>query len=299
MGVSYVSGTVEDMSCLSEDNYGPITSTESSQSTTTKKPPITRPETEDPDFCSKHKNGLHAHPDCDKYYHCYSNGYQAVQTCAPGLLFNPAVKYCDYAAKVECNTATEETTTEAGTGATTQAGSSTTTTAGQSDDEQEFCTGKKNGYYRHSDKCNKYYHCHAGKTNLYTYGPGLVWNQKTKVCDWPANVNCNEGGSTVETTQSTTQGSSETSTTATATTTESDAGTQTTTQTTPLTTTASQAVEDPQFCKGKKNGYYRHPECNKHYRCQGGKTTITACGPGLVWNQKLKVCDWPRNVNCP
>ncbi|MDK2413740.1 chitin binding domain-containing protein, partial [Aphanizomenon sp. 202] len=48
-------------------------------------------------------------------------------------------------------------------------------------------------YWPHAD-CDKYYWCYDGVPHEETCPPGLVWNQPTHNCDWPANVdtsNCN------------------------------------------------------------------------------------------------------------
>ena len=59
--------------------------------------------------------------------------------------------------------------------------------------------------------------------------------------------------------------------------------------------------------KGKKNDNYQHPKhCGKFISCQNfehGTTrnsiaTIQSCSYGLFFNDKIKVCDWPRNVEC-
>ena len=74
------------------------TSTESTASTTTKDP-----NAEDPDFCKSHKDGLHKHPNCSKYYHCYNNGSQVVVKCPAGTKFNPKIKTCDWPYNFTCS----------------------------------------------------------------------------------------------------------------------------------------------------------------------------------------------------
>uniref|UniRef100_T1E2L2 Putative mucin-like peritrophin n=1 Tax=Psorophora albipes TaxID=869069 RepID=T1E2L2_9DIPT len=42
-----------------------------------------------------------------------------------------------------------------------------------------------------------------------------------------------------------------------------------------------------------------HPtDCGKFLTCVWGNTMPQNCPPGLHWNDRLKVCDWPGNANC-
>ena len=78
--------------------------------------------------------------------------------------------------------------------------------------------------------------------------------------------------------------------------------TNATTTTTVGPTTTTKPQENKEYCKGppvKKDGLYRHPVCKKYYQCfNKGSTAIQSCGPGTVFNWKLKLCDWPANVDC-
>ena len=55
-------------------------------------------------------------------------------------------------------------------------------------------------------------------------------------------------------------------------------------------------TKDP--CIGKE--YSADPKnCNVFYQCNGGKMIKLPCPPGLHWNQKATMCDWPEKVNRP
>ena len=46
-------------------------------------------------------------------------------------------------------------------------------------------------------------------------------------------------------------------------------------------------------------GLYSVPEdCNKYYKCSNGVAHLTSCAEGTLWNDQIKICDWPYNVNC-
>lgn len=52
--------------------------------------------------CPEFASGLHPHPgDCSKFLNC-ANGMSFVQDCAPGTLFNPKSKICDFPHNVKC-----------------------------------------------------------------------------------------------------------------------------------------------------------------------------------------------------
>ena len=73
-----MSGRQEDMSCLLENNHDwtfdvDSTSTTTTTATTTTADPATD-DSENPDYCNGKKDGLYSHPDCAKYYQCYSKG---------------------------------------------------------------------------------------------------------------------------------------------------------------------------------------------------------------------------------
>lgn len=53
--------------------------------------------------CPPDGNGLYPHPsDCSKFLNC-ANGIAYVQDCAPGTLFSPDLKVCDFPYRVECS----------------------------------------------------------------------------------------------------------------------------------------------------------------------------------------------------
>ncbi|KAL7296157.1 hypothetical protein TKK_0010698 [Trichogramma kaykai] len=56
--------------------------------------------------------------------------------------------------------------------------------------------------------------------------------------------------------------------------------------------------ESKQLCKEAK--LYRNPEdCGTFYSCAiGHYPYLMDCPTGLRFNEKLKVCDWPQNVQC-
>ena len=85
--------------------------TESSTSTkpvTTTKPATTEstePEEEDPNFCQGKTDGFYVHPICQKYYQCYHSGLTSIGDCGNGLVWNPNVYACDWAANHDCDSA--------------------------------------------------------------------------------------------------------------------------------------------------------------------------------------------------
>ena len=47
------------------------------------------------------------------------------------------------------------------------------------------------------------------------------------------------------------------------------------------------------------NGLYAHStDCQKYYQCAHGTPYEYSCPAALLWNDDIKVCDWPANVRC-
>jgi len=108
--------------------------------------------------------------DCTSFYKC-SNGYRTLHNCPSNLLFNPAISVCDWPENVQCGN-TEETKQEV---------------------EKEACkdengNGITGGPYKVESDCTVFYMCSAGYKTTQNCVPGLVFNQASSACDWPANV---------------------------------------------------------------------------------------------------------------
>lgn len=55
----------------------------------------------------------------------------------------------------------------------------------------------------------------------------------------------------------------------------------------------------PVQCEYQASGLFAHPfDCAKFLNCDRGRTFVTECRSGTVFNDQFKVCDWPRAVNC-
>lgn len=77
------------------------------------------------DLCAD-PNGFYPHPtDCQKYYQC-AHGTPYEYSCASGLLWNDAVKNCDWAANVQCTSGTTASPPTTPTSETTKSPTSTT-----------------------------------------------------------------------------------------------------------------------------------------------------------------------------
>ena len=188
--VSWTRGKYQDLSCLLDEAIST-------------KPPTTttRPQIEDNNFCVGKPDGLYAHPDCTKYYHCYSGGYQAVQPCPEGLYFNPKLSYCDYPQNVpECfglptSTLPPISTTNVSSLITSTSTTTTKTTqvTKTKPEDPNFCmnNGKSDGYFAHPD-CQKFYQCYhnGASTAIKTCGPGTLWSQNLLTCDHAYNIEC-------------------------------------------------------------------------------------------------------------
>ncbi|CAF0858235.1 unnamed protein product [Brachionus calyciflorus] len=94
---------------------------------------------------------------CNQFYRCFASGYFAIVTCNPGYEFDPIVKKCRLENEVECTACGNECLDEI-------------------------------DYTREADDCRKYQRCINGYYSVETCEEGLVFNDATKSCDWPENV---------------------------------------------------------------------------------------------------------------
>lgn len=47
-------------------------------------------------------------------------------------------------------------------------------------------------YYPVKDDCNSYYRCILSTLKKESCAPGLHWNKKNKICDWPMSAQCED-----------------------------------------------------------------------------------------------------------
>ena len=52
-------------------------------------------------------------------------------------------------------------------------------------------------------------------------------------------------------------------------------------------------------CSSGQNFAPHESDCGKFYQCSGqGTFEERVCAPGLHWNQKSSICDWPASAGC-
>lgn len=112
--------------------------------------------------------------------------------------------------------------------------------------------------------CRQYLNCWKGHGTIQSCAPGTMFNPKSMECDHPSKVKCRRFEEFREQP--------------------------------PLIRSPTAARTE---CEPGASGLYAHPtDCSKFLNCNNGATFVQDCGPGTMFNARLKVCDWPHNVDC-
>ncbi|XP_076042458.1 putative chitinase 10 isoform X2 [Oratosquilla oratoria] len=166
-------------------------------------------------------------------------------------------------------------------------------------------------YFPNPSDCKTFLRCSRNKLVVVKCTPGLHWNDKTKICDWPVNAKCVAGAtqappplptpatpSFVTTQRPTTQRSTRPQNWWwTTTTTSTSKVTQPPWWSTEPTRPPSKPEPVSERCEeGASKEVFG--VCEKFQRCYGGKWTQASCPNGLHWNKMLKICDWPNLAKC-
>lgn len=196
-------------------------------------------------------HGFFAHPtECDGYYEC-KNNQPTKKLCEDGLLFdtsNPNLEKCDLPFSVDCGDRTE-----------LQPAQST------------IQCPRKNGFFSHEDPsvCDRFYNCVNGLANVQHCSSGLIYDDYTGTCTWPADVQRPECSKDK---------------------------------------IKKEVLADGFSCPNDEvigpNGRplphptYPHPEdCQKFYICQlGSRPQLGSCPAGTVYSETSFRCEDPENV---
>ncbi|XP_020293834.1 probable chitinase 3 isoform X2 [Pseudomyrmex gracilis] len=201
---------------------------------------------------------------------------------------------------------TQKPSTSVTTAASTSRPSSTqpmTTQRPMTTPEKTDCMNGE--YYSDPENCGNYYKCDRGVLRREQCAPGLHWDAKRHLCDWPSAAKCQAGTTTTASSgpslSSTKKPSTITETTTTSTTTSTSRRTTTTKMTTRFTTSkpvVSTSTQLPQ--KPCEHGeYYPYPgSCVNFFVCVNGNLVSQQCGPGLNWNTEKNTCDYAFKNPC-
>ncbi|XP_039605054.1 chitin-binding domain protein cbd-1-like isoform X1 [Polypterus senegalus] len=123
-----------------------------------------------PNFCTGKANGNYYNPNNPHTFIICSNGIPTEMQCPAGLIFNAAKDQCDWPGSNLPNPG------------------------------PNFCTGKPNGNYVNPSNPNSYISCSNGLIYVMPCPVGLVYNPAKNACDWPTSGS-NSGNGTQHATQ--------------------------------------------------------------------------------------------------
>ncbi|XP_060578446.1 uncharacterized protein LOC132735508, partial [Ruditapes philippinarum] len=226
----------------------------------------------------------------------------AEHTCAPGLLFDEEIKVCNWPDNVQCNANNngDNGGVVVGGGNSDNGGivgggdgvnggddgaqGSADNDAGSCESEQGKCTRDIYENIRlralKSSGCTKFCQCEHASTETdgsvtykwaeHSCAPGLLFDEKIKVCNWPQQVQCQ--ANVPEDC-------------------EKELG------------QCTKFIYDVTRLRALKSS-----GCTKFCQCEHASTetdgSVTykwaehTCAPGLLFDEEIKVCNWPGNVQC-
>lgn len=139
--------------------------------------------------CPTDFTGLVAYAfDCRQFLNCW-HGRGSVQSCPPGTMFNPRNLECDHPSKVKC---------QPFDGFAQQSRRSPAYGRSQRQQQSIQCEQGASGLFAHPYDCTKFLNCDHGRTFIQECGPGTMFNDLFKVCDWPHKVDCGDRSATGE-----------------------------------------------------------------------------------------------------
>ncbi|GIY90136.1 hypothetical protein CDAR_581411 [Caerostris darwini] len=186
--------------------------------------------------------------DCRKFYTC-NGGVSILQVCQNGLHFNAQLQKCDWPEKAGCETSIDKKP---------EIIPKITGNDGQCPKENSDTPV----LLPHKD-CSKFYMCNGGKPLVKSCQPGLHFNAKLNVCDYPDKAGCDS--EIIEKPDK-----------------------------------IPKIVVDGQCPKENSDTtvLLPHKDCTKFYICNDGKPLVKSCLSGLHFNAKLNVCDYPDKAGC-
>ncbi|KAF5303798.1 hypothetical protein FQR65_LT08134 [Abscondita terminalis] len=145
-------------------------------STTTHKPIVTP----SPEDCNT--GDYFPHEQCGSFYVCV-NGNLVTQKCGPGLYWNAESSICDWSYRVKCSAETKNKP---------QHTEKLVKAPEPANKPNDPC--KTGSFSAVSGDCTQYLICLWNKYEVFHCSEGLHWNNERKICDWPENAECLEGG---------------------------------------------------------------------------------------------------------
>lgn len=135
--------------------------------------------------------------------------------------------------------------------------------------------------------CKLFFLCgKEGEAVLASCPPNMLFNSKTKLCDNPENVECEQilkEESTLSPIQTPTAAAST------------------------INSSSMEPSQAEEYCYNfnflQRNSqsliFLPHTQnCQQYYMCYHGQALLQSCSPKLYWNSRLNKCDLPANVEC-
>lgn len=217
-----------------------------------------------------------SHENCHQFYQCV-DGSPVVHICPADLLFNTELNICDWPLNVDCDgrIIPEDRPETGGSDEEEKPGGH-----GHSDPSlaPEICAAEDSeGVLVAHENCNEFYVCEGRRPVAIQCPDNLFYNPENEQCDWPRNVECGERVIPAPAKD------------------DIQAENQVIVVQPILIPSDAMTACAQDDSEGV---LVAHENCNRFYKCSGGKPVALDCPASLVYNINAQYCDWVSNVEC-